>query len=268
MGRWVSPPPEDQVVRTALQKFQQEFIACAAEQARQRKLNPRALLITSPHDSATCVTSTSVVLVISKGTATDAMSTDSYGDFRSQPSVTAEDLIRESRPVFGWADIAYWIFDGKVFADVAARQAAFLEAAKKLMTEIEQRVNLYDKLRITEAATFLQNARARFESRSPAGFNDCKTNCRSALVSLVTGLSGKADTREGIKSLAAGGALGKREAEVIEAIEDLVGALKGLASKTGAHPPLTDEIDAAFTLHLTEATFEYLVRTVAARQGL
>jgi hypothetical protein len=268
MGRWVSPTPEDQAVRTQLQKLQHEFIACFVERAKQHGLNPRALLITSPHDSVTSLVLKSVVLVISKGTATDATSTDSYGDFRSQPMVTAEDLIRDSRTAFGWVDVTYWVFDVSIFTDADARKSAFVAAAEKTLSEIGQKASLTKQLGISEAMTFLQNARSRFESGSPAGYNDCKANCRSALSSLITGLSGERDTRTGIKTLAARGDLGEREAESVQAIEDLVGALKGLASKKGAHPPLGDEVDAAFTLRLTEATCDYLVRTVATSRGL
>lgn len=268
MGRWVSSPPEDQAVRTELQKFQREFIACIAERVSARGLNPRAVLITSPHDSVTCATAASVVLVISKGTATDAMSTDSYGDFRSRTEVTAQALIRDSRSAFGWSDIAYWVFDATCFTDAAARKAAFETAADKFADEIGQKLNLGKKLGISEALTFLQNARSRFESGSLAGYNDCKANCRSALVSLVTGLSGEHDTRRGIKALAERKELGETDAACVQAIEDLVGALKGMASKKGAHPPLSDENDAAFTLRLTEATFDYLVRTVGRARGL
>jgi hypothetical protein len=58
-----------------------------------------------------------------------------------------------------------------------------------------------DQLGILDAITYLENARERLKSGEVAGFSDCKANCRSALVSFVSTLSGKPKIREGIRNL-------------------------------------------------------------------
>lgn len=267
MGTWTSAPPEDQATRNALQTFHQELIRAFSDALAGEGLHPRALLITSPHDAGLWLTSTSVVILISNGTATDATSTHYSGDYTNMPEVTDDRLLRDARSMLNWSTAIPITFDRRLLTSTSEREAAFRSLAEREVKALRSRIEDVRRLGIEEAATFISNARARFESGSPAGYNDCKASCRSAIVSLLTRLTGDSDPRDGVRSLAKEGVFGQREEDVMRAIEDLTGALVGLASKKGAHPPLAEASDAQFTLRLTEATFDFIVRSVMEKRS-
>ena len=111
-----------------------------------------------------------------------------------------------------------------------------------------------------EAHGYLNNAKRRIKTKTPAGYSDCKTNCRNALLSILRELTGKERVREAAKELTNQGILGERESEFTETFEKLLGILHGLDSKEGAHPPMTrNENDAKLALNLTRDIVEYII---------
>jgi len=113
-------------------------------------------------------------------------------------------------------DAIPFVFDRALFIDEKARAAEVKILAKREVTAMKAKIEDLQRLGIGEAATFISNARLRFETQTPAGFNDCKTNCRSAIISLLTRLTGEADPRVGIRYLAKQRIFGDREEMVID----------------------------------------------------
>lgn len=123
-----------------------------------------------------------------------------------------------------------------------------------------------DKLAFSESYQYLENAKARFDTKSAVGYSDCKANCRNALMSALKTLTGKEEVREAAKELGNQGILGKREQEFIEGFVELLVKLHGLASKKGSHPPMTREADdAELVLSITTSVLNY-VTNQAIRQ--
>lgn len=116
-----------------------------------------------------------------------------------------------------------------------------------------------DRLALSESYQYLQNAQARFDTKSAVGYSDCKANCRNALMSALKTLTGKEEIREAAKELGKQGILGKREEEFIESFGELLVRLHGLASKKGSHPPMTrNENDAELVLGITTSILSYI----------
>lgn len=123
-----------------------------------------------------------------------------------------------------------------------------------------------DKLAFSESYQYIQEAKARFDTKTAVGYSGCKANCRNALVSALTTLTGKEDVREAAKELGKQGILGKREEELIESFGELLVKLYGLASKKGSHPPMTRQADdAELVLGITTSILNY-VTNEAIRQ--
>lgn len=117
-----------------------------------------------------------------------------------------------------------------------------------------------DKLAFRESYQYLENAKDRFNTKTAEGYSDCKANCRNALISSLTTLTGKEKIGEAVEELRKGGILGKREEEFIECFDKLLGILYGLDSKKGSHPPMTrNEDDAEFALSITTSTVNYVI---------
>jgi hypothetical protein len=268
MGSWISSPPEDQAMRNALNEFVQDLSKVYSAELAKSGILQRAVVLCAPYDAVIFVTTSDVFVAVSKGSATAAVSTHYCGDFTAQPDVDGVAILRDAQSQLGWSDIYTLKFDRRLLTDKDARSTVFHSIVKEKVAVLRRTIEVAKGLGIQEAATFIQNARIRFDTMTPVGYNDCKTNCRSALLSLLTKLSGENEVRAGIRKLAHDGLLGDREKEVVEAVEEVVGTLAGLASKKGAHPPLTDENNALFTLRLTEAVFDYLVTTVARQKGV
>ncbi len=117
-----------------------------------------------------------------------------------------------------------------------------------------------DKLAFSESYQYIQEAKARFDTKTAVGYSGCKANCRNALMSVLKTLTGKEDAREAAKELGKQGILGKREQDFIETFADLLVKLHGLVSKRGPHPPMTrNEDDAELALSITTSVVNYLI---------
>lgn len=252
-----------------LQEFYKRFLGEHRKALEDSGLLLRATLFGQHHDAIIAITSSSLVVVAAKGTSTDGSSTDRYLDSSSEPQVTRLELMRSAAREFGWQDMASLEFSVELLEAAEDQQRDEARHVSEMMVgQMRKKQKVANALGVTEALTYLENAKARFDAGGAAGFSDCKANCRNAILSLVRGLTGTDNLRNGVKKLDKEGLLGEREAEVVKAIEDLVVKLHGLASKTGTHPPMATEDDARFALTLAEATVEYLVRTVAKAKGL
>lgn len=125
-----------------------------------------------------------------------------------------------------------------------------------------------DESSLSEAYQYLENAKDRFDTKSATGYSDCKVNCRNALMSTLTTLTGTEEVREAAKELGKQGILGKREEEFIESFSDLLVKLHGLSSKKGAHPPMTrEEDDAKLALGITKSIISYITNQATRRRG-
>jgi len=123
-----------------------------------------------------------------------------------------------------------------------------------------------DKLAFSESYQYIQEAKARFDTKTAVGYSGCKANCRNALMSALKTLTGKEKVREAATELSKQGILGKREEEFTETFEKLLVLLHGLNSKKGSHPPMTrNEDDAELALGLTTSILNY-VTNEAIRQ--
>jgi hypothetical protein len=252
-----------------LQEFYRRFLSEHRKALKDAGVPLRATLFGRHHDAIIAITSSSLVVVAAKGTSTDGSSTDRYLGFSSQPEVTRTELMRSAAREFGWQDMASLEFSLGLLEAAEDQQRDEARRVSEIMVDqMRGKQKVAKALGVTEALTYLDNARSRFEAGGASGFSDCKANCRNAILSLVRGLTGTDNLRNGVKKLDKEGLLGGREAEVVKAIEDLVAKLHGLASKTGTHPPMATEEDARFALALAEATVQYLVRTVAKAKGL
>lgn len=252
-----------------LSQFYARFLEVHREVLQEQGFPLRATIFGQPHDTIIAVDRASVIIIVCKGTATDSSSTDRYFDFSSKGTITPQQLMRSAAQELGWQNMMSLRFDRPLLdAPEALQRDEFRRVSEQMLAEIQQRQHLANKLGIHDALFYLENARTRFDAGGPSGFSDCKANCRNALISLMKGLTGTEKVREAVKELHRTGLLGEREVEVIDAIENLIAKLYGLASKTGPHPPPATEEDALFTLRLTEATLDYLIRIVAKAKGL
>ena len=146
---------------------------------------------------------------------------------------------------------------------VRAADGAFIEVDNR---EIREAIKdskrpraVLDELAFSESYQYLENAKARFDTKSAVGYSDCKTNCRLALISALKTLTGKEDVREAVNELGKQGILGKREQDFIESFGELLVKLHGLASKKGPHPPMTrEEEDAKLVLSITTSVLNYV----------
>ena len=86
---------------------------------------------------------------------------------------------------------------------------------REAMKDSQSTHAVFDKLAFSESYQYLENAKARLDTKSAVGYSDCKANCRDALISALKTLTGKEDTREAARELGKQGILGKREKEFI-----------------------------------------------------
>lgn len=257
------------VLYSQLAQFYSRFLEEHRKVLQENRLVLRVTMFGQPHDAIIATDRASVIVVASKGSSTDSSSTDHYLELSSRGTVTPQELMRSAARELGWESMASLQFSRELLdAPEKLQRKEFWRLSEEILAEIQRKQSMASKLGITETLTYLENARARFDAGGAPGFSDCKANCRNAILSLMQGLTGTESIRDAVKKLHQEGLLGKREAEVVKAIEDLIAKLHGLASKTGAHPPLATEEDALFTLRLTEAVVEYVVRLVSKAKGL
>jgi len=184
-------------------------------------------------------------------------------DLRSQGILTQEQVCSACVNQLGFKDISlYFSFPiGLLDVDEKTRKL-FLEQASNRFIESQMRqIANFKKLGLTEAFRYLQNAQQRFYTRTPEGYSNCKTDCRNAIDSALSSLSGTSDIREAVKILGKKGVIGRREEELITAFESLLAKMKGVLSKKGPHPPMaTEEEDAELALNITQALLNYLAK--------
>ena len=118
---------------------------------------------------------------------------------------------------------------------------------------------MLEKLGLNESFRYLQNAKSRFDTKTPEGYSNCKADCRNALVSALYNITGIEKIREAVKELGKQGILGEREEEFIISFGDFLSKLYNLSSKSGPHPPLeTEEDDTQLVLSVTTSVLNYI----------
>jgi hypothetical protein len=119
---------------------------------------------------------------------------------------------------------------------------------------------ILDKFAFSEAYKYLENAKARLDTKTLGGYSNCKADCRNALMSALKTLTGKDTIREATKELHRQGILGEREEEFTKTFDNLLGILHGIDSKKGSHPPMErSEDDAKLALNITTSVIDYIV---------
>jgi len=152
--------------------------------------------------------------------------------------------------------------DGKMVLDIPSGYHIEVDRRREreATKESKSSPSILDKLAFSESYQYLENAKARLETKTAEGYSDCKANCRNALMSALKTLTGKEEVREAAKELGNQGILGKREQEFIESFVELLVKLHGLASKKGPHPPMTREADdAELVLGITTNILNYVI---------
>ena len=145
---------------------------------------------------------------------------------------------------------------------------AIPSANRKEVIECQSPPPVVDELAFGESYQYLENAKARFDTKSAVGYSDCKTNCRNALISALKALTGKEILREAAKELCKQGMLGEREEEFVESFGVLLAKTHNLASKKGPHPPITrDEYDAELVLGITTSILNYVTNQAIKRRS-
>ncbi|NIO36497.1 hypothetical protein GTO27_02215 [Candidatus Bathyarchaeota archaeon] len=174
--------------------------------------------------------------------------------------MTQEQVCSACVDQLAFKDVCYFSFPvGLLDVDEKSRKL-FLEQVSNqfIETRMRQIANI-EKLGLTEAFRYLQNAQQRFQTRTPEGYSNCKTDCRNAVISALSSLSGTEDIRKAVKILGKKGIIGAREEELIAAFENLLAKMKDVLSKKGPHPPMaTEEEDAELALNITQALVTYL----------
>ena len=213
------------------------------------------------------VDATTVHVVYTTQDAVAGMVNMNQADLRDRGSISQKDIIRSCIAELGYKDIHYFGFSSLLLEQSAEQRRPALEMVvqKYIADRIQPLVKLQG-LGLTDSLRYLQNARSRFETQTPEGYADCKSNCRNALVSCMQVLTGQEDLREGAKILGKQGIIGEREAELIQAFADLFGKLYGVASKKGPHPPFAEQGDAALVLGITTSVLEYVANRAIAQK--
>lgn len=155
---------------------------------------------------------------------------------------------------------------------VRASDGAYIELDNREIREVighNQRPPIVlDKLAFSESYQYLEDAKARFDTKSAVGYSGCKANCRNALMSALKILTDKEKISEAARELVRQGILGKREKQFTEAFSKLLVILHGLDSKKGSHPPMTrKEGDAELALNLTTSVISYITNQATRQRG-
>jgi len=146
---------------------------------------------------------------------------------------------------------------------VRASDGAYIELdnreIREAIADSQRHPVVLDKLVFSESYQYLENAKARFDTKTAVGYSDCKANCRNALMSALKTLTDKEEVSEAARELGRQGILGKREKEFTETFNKLLVILHGVVSKKGPHPPMTrNEDDAELALSITTSIITYI----------
>jgi hypothetical protein len=231
---------------------------------QSQNLNPLLMPMFKNHNEFIGIDSATVHVVYTTEGVTSAIVSAVEKDLRYKEGLTQRWIIEACVRELGYKDIHYFCFPVSLLDQPSDIRKPALEQIinQYIQARIQPLTKLAD-LGLSEALTYLQNARARFETRTPEGYADCKSNCRNSLVSCIKALTGQENIREGVKILGNRGVIGEREEELVEAFGELLSKLYAVASKKGAHPPLArEEEDAELVLDLTTSILNYIARKV------
>ena len=252
------PQEETGKVQTLLREFEKTF----GEIVETRRLNPNIFPMFRFHHIFVGVDASKVHLVYTTEGISSPVVDLNIRDLQSQGILTQEHVCSACVNQLGFKDIYYFPFPfGLLDVDEKARKL-FLEQASNQFIETQVRqIAKIEKLGLKEAFRYLQNAQKRNDTRTPEGYSDCKTNCRSAIYSALSALTGTQNIRKAVGILHSKGVIGAREKELVQAFENLLIKFKDLLSKKGPHPPMaTEEEDAELALSITKALLTYLAK--------
>lgn len=249
---------ETQKVQTLMREFETTF----GENVESRRLNPNIFPMFRFHHIFVGVDASSIHFVYTTEGVSSPVVSLTVRDLRSQGILTQEQVCNACVSELGFKDIFYFAFPiGLLDVDEKSRKL-FLQLASKQFIETQLRqIATIEKLGLKEAFKYLQNAQKRYDTKTPEGYSDCKTNCRSAIYSAMSALAGTQNIRKAVGILSRKGIIGAREKELVEAFENLLAKFKDVLSKKGPHPPMaTEEEDAELALSITKALLTYLVK--------
>jgi len=245
-----------------VQSLLKDFKRIFGKNVDSRKLNPNLFPMFRFHHIFVGVDASKIHLVYTTEGVSSPVVALNMRDLRSQGMLSQEQVCNACVSQLGFKDVYYFSFPiGLLDVDEKTRKL-FLEQASDQFIEaqIRQIANI-EKLGLTEAFRYLQNAQQRFHTRTPEGYSNCKTDCRNAIVSTLSSLSGTDGIRKAVKILGKKGFIGGREEELITAFENLLVKMQGVLSKKGPHPPMaTEEEDAELALNITQALLTYLTK--------
>ena len=253
------PQEEAQKVHSLLEEFERTF----GENVNSKGLNPNLFPMFRFHHTFIGVDASKIHLVYTTEGVSSPVVALTIRDLRDQGELTQEQVCGACVNELGFKDISsYFSFlVGLLDVDEKTRKL-FLEQVSNQFIEAQMRqIVKIQKLGLTEAFRYLQNAQQRFYTRTPEGYSNCKTDCRNAVISALFSLSGSEDVRRAVRILGKKGFIGGREEELITGFESLLAKMKDVLSKKGPHPPMaTEEEDAEFALNLTQALLNYLAK--------
>ena len=253
------PQEEAQKVHSLLEEFERTF----GENVDSKKLNPNLFPMFRFHHTFIGVDASKVHLVYTTEGVSSPVVALTIRDLRNQGILTQEQVCGACVNELGFKDISLYFSLPIGLLDVDDKtRKLFLEQASNQFIESQMRqIANIKKLGLTEAFRYLQNAQQRFHTRTPEGYSNCKTDCRNAILSALSSLSGTDDVRKAIGILGKKGIMGGREEELITAFENLLVKMKNVLSKKGPHPPMAaDEEDAELALNITQALLTYLAK--------
>jgi len=252
------PQDETQKVQALLTEFEKTF----GESIESRRLNPSIFPMFRFHHIFVGVDASNIHLAYTTEGVSSPVVALTVRDLKSQGILAREQVCSACVNELGFRDIYYFSFPvGLLDVDENSRKL-FLEQVSNqfIKTQMRQIANI-EKLGLTEASRYLQNAQQRFYTRTAEGYSNCRTDCRNAIISALSSLSGTEDVRKAVKILGKRGIIGAREEELITAFENLVAKMKEVLSKKGPHPPMaTEEEDAELALNITKALLTYLTK--------
>jgi hypothetical protein len=253
------PQEETGKVQTLLREFEKTF----GEIVETRTLNPNIFPMFRFHHIFVGVDASKVHLVYTTEGISSPVVDLNIRDLQSQGTLTQEQVCGACVNELGFKDISsYFSFPaGLLDVDEKTRKLFLKQVSNQFIETQMRQIASIKKLGLTEAFRYLQNAQQRFHTRTPEGYSNCKTDCRNAVISALSSLSGTEDIRKAAKILGKKGIIGGREEELITAFENLLAKMKDVLSKKGPHPPMaTEEEDAEFALNITQALLTYLAK--------
>ena len=249
---------EEKKVKILMDEFERIF----GENVDSRKLNPNLFPMFRFHHVFIGVDASNVHLVYTTEGVSSPVVALTMRDLRNKGILTQEQVCSACVNQLGFRDIYYFSFPiGLLDVDEKTRKL-FLEQASNQFIEAQMRqIANIEKLGLSEAFRYLQNAQQRFYTRTPEGYSNCKTDCRNATLSALSSLSGTDDVRKAVKVLGKKGIIGARGEELVTAFENLLVKMKHVLSKKGPHPPMaTEEEDAELALNITQALITYIAK--------